>query len=620
MKIQYCDSLTNFSRRKTINVHVGSVVIGSSESYCIQTMTNTPTSDVGETVKQVIVTFNAGAKIVRITVPSMRDVEFLKEIKAEIERKGLNIPLVADIHFNQKIAFEAAKVVEKVRINPGNFADSKKFEQIDYTEEEYKAELKRIEEEFIPLLEICRENNTALRIGTNHGSLSDRIMSRFGDTPEGMAESAMEFLRICKQQKFENVLISMKASNTLIMVQATRLLVAKMNAESMFYPLHLGVTEAGEGEDGRIKSAVGVGALLADGIGDTIRISLTEDPECEIPVAKKLADYFAERKGHKFIPEIENYPIDPFHFKRRNSDAVLNIGSKFQPVVINNYYPDFTKSETIPDYLFTKQKSGSIVIGSISNPGITSNKIIGNNMPCISLDEFLKNPVNEIAFVEVFADEVIGETVQLLKKQNNKILVLKTRNNNGYADQRAAIVRLMNADANIPVILKREYTEIDLETFQLKAAADLGGLFLDGFADGIWLDNHGPISNLDIVATAFGILQASRMRMTRPDYISCPSCGRTMFNLQETTRRIREKTSHLKGLKIGIMGCIVNGLGEMADADYGYIGSGIGKINLYHKKELIKKGIPENDAVDELISLIKTKGDWVEPDSINFIL
>jgi (E)-4-hydroxy-3-methylbut-2-enyl-diphosphate synthase len=613
MNNQYCSSLTKFSRRKTSIVSVGNVQIGSDQPYCLQTMTNTPTSDIEATADQVITAFEAGSNIVRITVPSLRDVECLKQIKNQIIQKGYTIPLVADIHFNQKIAFEAAKVVEKVRINPGNFADSKKFEQINYTNEEYKSELKRIEEEFIPLLQICRENNTALRIGTNHGSLSDRIMSRFGDTPEGMAESAMEFLRICKQQHFENVLISMKASNTMVMVQATRLLVAKMNGESMNYPLHLGVTEAGEGEDGRIKSAVGVGTLLADGIGDTIRISLTEPPECEIPVARKLAGYFENRHNHAQIPEIENYPIDPFHYRRRKTNAVLNIGGNLLPTVIRDFYTDFKIGETSADYISYTNQPQSGVSGKNSFLKPSSSISDNDNIPLLLWKEIRNNLKHGIAFIEIYADEIDNDALLFLSQSDDKILVLNTNNFNGYADQRAAIVRMINAGVNLPVILKRVYAESELENFQLKAAADLGGLFLDGLADGIWLSNTGKLSGNEIVSTAFGILQASRMRMTKPEYISCPSCGRTMFNLQETTKRIREKTTHLKGLKIGIMGCIVNGLGEMADADYGYIGSGIGKVNLYHKKELIKKAIPENDAVEELIALIKIKGDWVEP-------
>jgi len=585
-------------------VKVGDVEIGGNNSYCLQTMTNTLTSNIEETANQVITSFKAGAQIVRITVPSLRDVEFLKQIKQLIRAKGYSIPLVADIHFNQKIAFEAARVVEKVRINPGNFADSKKFEQINYSDEEYNAELKRIEKEFIPLLNICKENNTALRIGTNHGSLSDRIMSRFGDTPEGMAESAMEFLRICKQQNFNNVIISMKASNTMIMVQATRLLVAKMLDEVMQYPLHLGVTEAGEGEDGRIKSAVGVGALLADGIGDTIRISLTEPPECEIPVAQKLADYFEIRVNHKPIDEIDKYPVDPYHFKRRLSESELNIGGNFPPVVIADYFAEYEKDELIPDYFYQPENSLVFSAGNSKLEKLDFKTWTGK----YDIDN------DKITFIEIYANELNNKVIEQFRQINNKILIVKTLNENGFADQRAAVVRLINAGIKLPVVVKREYSENDLENLQIKAAADLGGLFLDGLADGIWLSNTGVISASEIVSTAFGILQASRMRMTKPEYISCPSCGRTMFNLQETTRRIREKTAHLKGLKIGIMGCIVNGLGEMADADYGYIGSGIGKVNLYYNKELVKKGVSENDAVDELLTLIKEKGDWVEPD------
>ncbi|MBN2485641.1 MAG: (E)-4-hydroxy-3-methylbut-2-enyl-diphosphate synthase [Bacteroidales bacterium] len=607
---KYCESLTRFSRRKTLTVDIHGVKIGSSHPYCLQTMTNTPTSDVGATVEQSITAFRAGSQLVRLTVPSLRDVEFLREIKKSINDKGYHFPLVADVHFNQRIAFEAARVVDKVRINPGNFADSKKFDKVDYTNDEYAMELQRIEEEFVPLLDICKEHHTALRIGTNHGSLSDRIMARFGDTPEGMAESAMEFLRICMKHHFNQVVISMKASNTMVMVQATRLLVAKMNHEGMNYPLHLGVTEAGEGEDGRIKSAVGVGALMADGIGDTIRISLTEPPECELPVAQKLAVFFSNRESNPPIPEIENYPVDPFRFKRRETTPVLNIGGTFQPIVVSDFSFTPLQNSLLPDYFYTEKygspETAHCVPAGGQNAGAVGNFAIwpGKNTEAIRL----------ATFISVYADEINDSALPLLKNLSSKVLVINTRNNNGFADQRAAIVRLMNSGIKHPVVLKREFCEDTLEDLQLKAAAELGGLLLDGLADGIWLSNQGSIQQELVVSTAFGILQASRIRMSKTEYISCPSCGRTMFNLQETTRRIREKTAHLKGLKIGIMGCIVNGLGEMADADYGYVGSGIGKVNLYYSKELIKKGISENNAVDELIALIKQKGDWKEPE------
>ena len=575
MEKHYCPNLFKYIRRKTSPVKVGGLTIGGENDICVQTMTNTSTGDVVKTSNQVIEAYKSGAQMVRITVPSKKDVENLKEIKKYIQKLGYNIPLVADIHFNQQIAFEAAKVVEKVRINPGNFADSKKFQKLNYSDEEYSEEINRIRNEFVPLLKICKEHNTALRIGSNHGSLSDRIMSKYGDTPEGMAESAMEFLRICKDENFYDVIISMKASNTMVMVHATRLLVAKMEHEHMSFPLHLGVTEAGEGEDGRIKSAVGVGTLLADGIGDTIRISLTEPPENEIPVAQMLVDYLKERVNHKEIPSEDNYPVHSFSFKRRETRATGNIGGKNVPIVISS---SETWLDLTPDYIISSEEE-----------------------------------MEKLNFVPYFSDEVDANLSQQLKLTPPKAIILKTRNVNGFADQRAAIVRLINDGNKIPVILHRCYHESNEENFRIKAAADLGGLLLDGLADGIWLENEGEIDNNTIISTAFGILQASRMRVTKPEYISCPSCGRTLFNLQETTRIIREKTAHLKGLKIGIMGCIVNGLGEMADADYGYIGSGPGKVNLYFNKELIKKGIPEHLAVEELVSLIKQKGDWHEP-------
>lgn len=574
----YFSDISRYKRKKTTPVKIGNVEIGGNNPIRIQTMTNTSTSDVKKTVEQIISCYHAGAELVRITVPSKNDLEALKKIKSEIDKSGLKIPLVADIHFNQRIAFEAAKIVEKVRINPGNFTDSKSFKKIDFTPEEYLAELNRVRQAFVPLLNICKENNTALRVGSNHGSLSDRIMSKYGDTPEGMAESAMEFLRICKEESFNNVIISMKASNTLVMVQATRLLVAKMTMEGMEFPLHLGVTEAGEGEDGRIKSAVGIGALLADGIGDTIRISLTEDPEAEIPACNKLVDYFNKRENHEPIVEFKKYPLNPYDYKKRITIASGKLGGNNVPVVVSSKRIDDVSPDLAPDYI-------------------------------VETNEQLK----ELGLIALFADEVVDGKIDEISKADIKGLILKTRNNNGYSDQRAAIFRLINTNLEIPVILHRRYTEDDLESFQLKAAADLGGLLLDGLGDGIWLENVGDISLEDINSTAFGILQASRTRISKPEYISCPSCGRTMFNLQDTTRKIREQTAHLKGLKIGIMGCIVNGLGEMADADYGYIGSGAGKINLYYNKELIKRGIPEDMAVGELIGLIKDKGDWFEP-------
>ncbi len=599
MGTQYCKNYTGYNRRTTSRVKVGNLFIGSEFPVSVQTMTNTNTADIDATTQQILLAASTGAELVRVTVPSIRDVENLSKIKDSVREKGISVPIVADVHFNQKIAFEAAKIVDKVRINPGNFSDSKKSEIHEYNPAEYEAELIRVKKDFLPLLEICKKHNTALRIGTNHGSLSDRIMSRFGDTPEGMAESAMEFLRICKSEKFENVLISMKASNTMVMVQATRLLVAKMTDEGMNYPLHLGVTEAGEGEDGRIKSAVGIGTLLADGIGDTIRVSLTEPPECEIPVAKMLTGYFSERTNHPKIEEFGSLPINPFRFSRRKSVPVFNIGGNSQLVVISGSDIKLTEDQA-PDWTMIEGEQKVLKQDK------------SNFLPLYKWDKNLSFDREEPALIVLFADEVNAVTIEKMSQLKNKIIGLETRNKNGFADQRAAIFRLMNGGIDFPVILKRDYKEQELGSFQIKSAADIGGLLLDGLADGIWLENKGPVSQADIISASFSILQASRMRMTKTEYISCPSCGRTMFNLQETTRLIREKTSHLKKLKIGIMGCIVNGPGEMADADYGYIGSGKGKINLYYNKELIKKGISEENAVEELINLIKEKGDWID--------
>jgi (E)-4-hydroxy-3-methylbut-2-enyl-diphosphate synthase len=596
----YTNSLTKYSRRKTNSVRVGNITIGSDSDIALQTMTNTPTSDIAATAKQVVKAYEAGAQIVRITAPSMRDVEHIAQIRENIVAQNYTIPLVADIHFNQKIAFEAAKIVDKVRINPGNFADSKKFEKLKYTPEEYKEELKRIREAFLPLIELCKTNKTTLRIGTNHGSLSDRIMSRFGDTAEGMAESAMEFLRICKEASFDQVIISMKASNTRIMVHATRLLVEKMKKEDIPYPLHLGVTEAGEGEDGRIKSAVGIGTLLVDGIGDTIRVSLTEPPEDEIPVAKKIVDLIQGISNHENIEDFGNYPIDFSTYSRRKTNEVLNIGGNHVPVVIGNSKTREGTMSPVPDYF----SDGNYIH---STNGLSKFREMPEN-------KALKSPPgDDIEFIHISCSKLSNHFLGDIHTWENKILVLKSDNKNIFADFRAAIFRLINAGISLPVIIKRTYALENVEDFQIQASVELGGLFIDGLADGIWIENEGTITDDIVLSTALGILQACRMRMTKPDYTSCPSCGRTMFNLQQTTQKIRERTSHLTGLKIGIMGCIVNGLGEMADADYGYIGSGPGKVNLYFNKDLIKKGIKEELAVDELVNLIKEKGDWKEP-------
>ena len=640
MDYKYCESLTRYLRRKTIEVKVGDVPLGGDNPVRVQSMTSTSTKDIKATVDQCIEIIEAGADYVRIAVPSIKEVECLSGIISELRKKGYNTPIIADVHFNPEIARRAAVIAEKIRINPGNFADTKKFIKSVYTEKEFSEDVEHLKEKFIALINVCKENNTALRIGTNHGSLSDRIMNRYGDTPEGMAESAMEYLRICKKEHFSDVVISMKASNTRIMVQSTRLLVNSMLKEDMHYPVHTGVTEAGEGDDGRIKSAAGIGALLADGIGDTIRISLTENPEKEIPVAKKLVDYFLDREKHKSIKPVSDYKLNPFQYKKRETHPVFNIGGKYHPVVISDLsntgfssealsmagwrysssYKNWTFSDIAADYLYLNDIDNEFVIPD--DKGIIMDykkwKEFGNDrdkcFPLFSLSGYFRESEKseKINFVKIFYDDLKDSVIKNLCSDSTIVLVSETNNTNGFAEQRALFCELINSSCNIPVIIKRNYSENDKEDFQLKSAADSGGLFLDGLGDGIWLTNKGNVELRDITSTAFGILQACRARISRTEYISCPSCGRTNYNIQEVVGKIRERTSHLKGLKIAVMGCIVNGPGEMADADYGYIGAGKNKVTLYRTRMAVKKNIPENEAVDELISLIKENGDWQE--------
>jgi (E)-4-hydroxy-3-methylbut-2-enyl-diphosphate synthase len=542
--------------------------------------------------------------------------------------------LVADIHFTPNAAEIAAKLVEKVRVNPGNYADKKKFEEIDYTDESYLAELKRIEEKFTPLVLLCKEHKTAMRIGTNHGSLSDRILSRYGDTPEGMVESAFEFIRICEKNDFFNIVISMKASNTLVMVQAYRLLVAEMLKNGRCYPLHLGVTEAGDGEDGRIKSAVGIGALLEDGIGDTIRVSLTEEPEFEIPVAQKLADKFNVANEIEIRESLSKLPYDPFSYSRRSTIEIHNIGNKHVPVVVadlsekqqitpaNFYGFGYNYSVQLDKWNLQDLAADYVYIGEntldFEVPGtlgvLVDFSVWKNNYekkagyyPLLQKNDLASVNREQRAFLELECSESFPSE---LNEYPNLVLVLKTKYSNKTQLFRKVYVELLNQKLGIPVILKVENHSEDVETFQLYVSSDCGSLFIDGFGDGIWLTGNQP--NTLKNSTAFGILQATRTRISKTEYISCPSCGRTLFDLQETTAKIRERTSHLKGIKIGIMGCIVNGPGEMADADYGYVGTGPGKINLYKEKTVVRKNVAEDEAVQALIDLIKEHGDWVE--------
>ena len=634
---KYCVSQFNYQRWKTREVMIGNVGFGGDNPIRVQSMTTADTMDTEKTVAESIRMIDAGCELVRITAPSKKDAANLGVIKKELLKKGYDTPLVADIHFTPNAAEEAAEHVEKIRVNPGNYADKKKFEHHEYTDESYNTELERIRERFTPLVLKCKRLNRAMRIGTNHGSLSDRILSRYGDTPLGMVESAMEFLRICRDHDYHDIVISMKASNAKVMVQAYRLLVNHMMEEGMNYPLHLGVTEAGDGEDGRIKSAVGIGTLLEDGLGDTVRVSLTEAPEEEIPVARILVDRYSNRQN---APLIEAIPpsIDPFEYDRRKSHAVGQIGGGHVPVVIANlskrdqiqaasffgagyqYSVPLDKwniADMAADYIYVGQHQIDFEIpGTLSiiqDHGYCQNK--DRHLPLLELDVLLRDGAPEQAyFLSLENKDLNAEIIALLKADSHVIVMLKTEHEHAMADMRAAFYKLMNADVSCPVVLSRQYKLSSEDHFRMYSATDCGALLLDGLGDGVLVaGDQIPVKTE--ISTAFGILQATRTRISKTEYISCPSCGRTLFDLQETTAKIREKTSHLKGVKIGIMGCIVNGPGEMADADYGYVGTGIGKITLYKEKEVVRRNVPEEEAVDALIDLIREHGDWVEVQS-----
>lgn len=605
----------NYSRRKSSVVHIGNTPLGGENPIRIQSMANVSTMDTEAAVRQAIRIIDAGSEYVRFTAQGEREARNLGVIRRQLNTEGYYTPLVADIHFNPKAADAAAEEVEKVRINPGNYVDKvKTFDLLEYTDGEYAAELQKIRNRFVPFLNICKTHGTAIRIGVNHGSLSDRIMSRYGDTPEGMVASCMEFLRICREENFRDVVISIKASNTVVMVKTVRLLVRTMEAENMFYPLHLGVTEAGDGEDGRIKSAVGIGALLSDGIGDTIRVSLSEDPEAEIPVARKLVEYIGERVGHQPIEAMLAPGYDPLAMTRRVSGVTSGIGGGFPPVVISdrsNGDFEFDRSSQ-PDYIYIGKEDPD-------NLPDTFRLLVDahfwkerpNAFPCFIASEIeeLKDYGTPLKFIRLTYSDLTDRVIEVLKQDKAIVVILSTYHRNGVGAQRAALHKLMTANCDVPVVLHHDYTESDVESLQLKAAADLGTLLLDGFGDGIMLHNEG-CGMVMVDRCMFGILQAARVRISKTEYISCPSCGRTLYDLQTTIARVKEATSHLKGLKIGIMGCIVNGPGEMADADYGYVGAGRGQISLYKGKECIVKNIPEEDAVERLVQLIKENGDW----------
>jgi (E)-4-hydroxy-3-methylbut-2-enyl-diphosphate synthase len=661
----YCDSLTRYQRLKTVAVKVGDLVIGGGQPIRVQTMTTPDTMDTLATVEQSIRCIEAGAELIRITAPSRNEAENLLNIKNELRRRGYHTPLVADIHFTPNAAEIAARIVEKVRINPGNYADKKKFEFIDYTDAAYQEEIDRIRERFIPLLNICKTYGTAMRIGTNHGSLSDRIMSRYGDSPMGMVESAMEFLRIARSENYHSIVLSMKSSNPIVMIEAYRLLVRNMQDEfKVLYPLHIGVTEAGDGEDGRIKSAIGIGTLLEDGIGDTIRVSLTEDPEFEIPVCRDIAARYEAKTAAAPLPAVEKIPYSPFEYKRRRTHPVSNIGTPHPPVVVADfrkagkivpedlaamgygYDPATDKwhiGDAAADYIYTgAQKLDFELPGTLKVicdyaywKKLPARQTAGgeqNYFPFCTIPEYETAEKNQgtIHFLDIDAsDPVSYRFINQSPGIRETVLCVSARDSHPLLSVRRFIVELMNRQAGCPVIAVVESRDQSIDAQLIHFAVEAGALFADGMGDGLWLINEPetlvnsrvsgrtylPVKNNQqfLNNTSFSILQATRTRISKTEYISCPSCGRTLFDLQETTAKIRERTFHLKGLKIAIMGCIVNGPGEMADADFGYVGSGPGKITLYRGKEIMKRGVNSEVAVDELINLLKENNEWIEP-------
>lgn len=609
--------LFNYRRRSSSPVQVGDLQIGGDAPIRIQSMTTTNTNDTEACVEQAEKIIKAGGELVRLTTQGRREAENLKNINAQLRADGFNTPLVADVHFNANVADVAALYAEKVRVNPGNYVDpARVFKKIEYTDAEYADELKKLEDRFVPFLNICKEHHTAVRIGVNHGSLSDRIMSRYGDTPEGIVESCMEFLRICKKEQFDNVVISIKASNTVIMVRTVRLLVDEMDRNDMHYPLHLGVTEAGEGEDGRIKSAVGIGALLADGIGDTVRVSLSEEPEAEIPVARHLVDYITKREGHLMVPATASPDFNWLRPERRKTRAAGGIGGSNVPVVIaslpNGQTPTAVEfgADTTPDYIYcgsslpANRKDGQKYIVDFN--AYTGAKDTYPIFP-YNATPFISSVKADVKFLVLQLGAPSEEYLACLKAHPEVVVIAVSNQQNKLGEQRALTHELWTNGLFNPVVFAQMYRHSAQEKadFQLEAAADMGALMIDGLCDGIWLMNDGDINVRDIADTSFAILQAARLRTSKTEYISCPGCGRTLYDLRSTIAKIKAATAHMKGLKIGIMGCIVNGPGEMADADYGYVGAGPGKISLYKQKMCVEKAIPESEAVEHLLRFIE---------------
>jgi (E)-4-hydroxy-3-methylbut-2-enyl-diphosphate synthase len=648
----YCPSLTAYERRRTITINIGDIPMGSDYPIRVQSMTTVDTMDTQGSIDEVIRMVESGCEYVRITAPSVKEAQNLENIRKGLHKLGIQVPLIADIHFTPNAAELAARIVEKVRVNPGNYADRKRFEVIDYTDASYAAELERIREKFIPLVRICKEYGTAMRIGTNHGSLSDRILSRYGDTPLGMVESALEFLRICEEFNYYNIALSMKSSNTQVMVEAYRLLVQRLDEEGLKpYPLHLGVTEAGEAEDGRIKSAVGIGTLLEDGLGDTVRVSLTEAPEKEAPVARALIERYTTRASHAPIEPVDRCPINPFQYTRRDTREVYNIGHLNVPRVIADYSNidvqqlDDLKSIghfflPVPDkWAMNDQGADFIYTGQNPAPFMLPNglrEILDQTQWQAHPERHIKFPLfdvsewnaatetsSELNFIKGDIHTFEEPFLNHISAKNNIVLMLHTHNAHVMPEMRRFFYKLTELKIKVPVIIQRGYnTDLD-DKLTLYSATDIGGLLVDGFGDGTLLSPEFPVGTshaekLKAAASynsiAFGILQAARTRMSKTEYISCPSCGRTLFDLQETTAMIRKHTEHLKGVKIGIMGCIVNGPGEMADADYGYVGMGKDKIALYRGQEVIKRSVHSSKAVEELIELIREDGRWIEPE------
>ena len=634
ISVPYCNSMNKYSRLKTHEVMAGKVGIGGNNPIRIQSMTVTNTMDTDATVEEAIRMVDAGCELVRITAPSIKEAHNLKSIKDELYIRGYDVPLIADIHFTPNAAEIAAQIVEKVRINPGNYTDRKQFKVTEYTDSAYNEEIERIRQRFVPLIRICKRNKTAIRIGVNHGSLSDRIMSRYGDTPLGMVESGMEFVRICEKEKFYNIVLSMKSSNPVVMVHANRLLAAKMIESGKVYPIHLGVTEAGEGEDGRIKSAIGIGTLLEDGIGDTIRVSLTEKPENEIPVAKAIESRYVERQSYKFNNYLDMPTVNPFEFNRRKSTILNNVGGENPPRII----ADFSRQKEIQpsdlnaigckytnakwqisdqaaDFIYLGNQSINFELPSglaiIQNAEVW--QYLKNSYPLFTSNEYFQTKGKKskiLNFVSINPAEIDADILKKIKTDSTIVLILETNNKHGMTEQRRFIFELIKNNISVPIIIKRNYRRLDTKQLLIDSSIDMGALLIDGLIDGIWLESNQ--SPQFVNKTSFGILQATRSRITKTEYISCPSCGRTQFDLPEVTAQIRKETEHLKGVKIGIMGCIVNGPGEMADADYGYVGTGSGTIALYKGQKVIHKKIATKDAVKVLIDLIKEYGDWIE--------